>query len=748
MPRVTVDTDVLGTALASTDPTIAMAAATAAAFVEQNPPADATLRLFDNFYHEIDEINDHIECKLTQPRQAIPTGSLILKGGYRLADNVLACDTTVVPFIYDKGGYRWSGRVDVAHDRLKDGVYCLDVDTEILTAEGFKRHDQLRGDEQVLTLNMDTGLSEWQPVLSVHTFDVQDIEMLSMETRGHSSLSTLNHRWPVRVVHGSRWQSTDEITIRESTDLNLNCRLIPSAPCASLPTVAKYDDAFVELVAWFITEGTIRVNNSGTLSTGVRIGQSTKVNPLYVERIRASLTALWGTPTDRMNRPRGPKQDWNPEWRERPDQHHGMTVFDLNTIAGRTLIEIAPNRVVAADFIASLTAAQLRLFVETCIDADGWRESKTGQVGFSQNCLERLEPVQMAATLLGMPTAVTRQRDMFSMTFYRHRGTTQPHRHTKTTRTVRFSGTVWCPKTQNSTWLARRNGTVYFTGNTIECELIHDKVWLDRILAWPDPLAPIEIQGPFRDWWGIGPAITVMKTLIAEQCFRLQTGLWELVNNLGSLNLDWESWFGTILIQGGLSVQDLIQALTTPVFVVPTDPLFDTSPWIELDGRMDTCWKLIQQQVKDNGLDVQVAVWLPGEPQPHGALFPLRVPTIVVDIKDRSGITGFSGTFLDGLEIDLVQLEGSLLGNTLAPILNPGNAFAPPGVIIAPEIGVDFAIPWVVFNCDTPKGGVIEHDVAHHHPLAWQLLLGGKSPKWLVCAPPGNWGGTDKPGKN
>jgi hypothetical protein len=366
-----------------------MAAANALAYVEQNPPQDARRRLFDRTYNEIDEINDHIDLNLSIPRLALPTGMLTLKGTDPLVDYVLQCDTTTIPFVWDKGAVRWSGRVDVAHDRLKDGV------------------------------------------------------------------------------------------------------------------------------------------------------------------------------------------------------------------------------------------------------------------------------------------------------------------------------------------------------NTVECELVHDKVWLDRILAWPDPWAPILAQVPFREWWGIGPAITVMKTLIAEQALRIQTGLWELVNNAGSLNPDVRAWFGTLLIQNSLSFNDLMQAVTTPIAVVFTDPLFDTSPWIEIDGRMDTVWKLLQQQLQDNGLVLEVNVWLPGEPQPEGMIIPLQVATIVVDIKDRSNRTGFSGTFLDGLELDLTDLIDSTVGDVVAPLLNPQNEFAPAGVNIAPLIGVNFVKPWVMFNADNPYGGVIEHDVAHHHPLAWQIVVGGKSPKWL-----------------
>lgn len=397
MPRVNLPTDQLdwlASSLNSGDPTIAMTAAIACAQVEQNPPADALFRMFDPYYNQLGEVNNHIELKLSDPRQALPTGTLSLMGNGidPLGAVAITCDTTTVPVVYDKGNYRWSGRVDVAHDRLKDGKY------------------------------------------------------------------------------------------------------------------------------------------------------------------------------------------------------------------------------------------------------------------------------------------------------------------------------------------------------TVDCELVHDRTWLDRILCWPNPFLPILIQEP-SEWFGIGPACTVMSTMVAEQCFRLQTGLWELVNNLGSLNFNYQAWFGTLLMQDSLSLTDLVQAVTTPIYVVMPNPLEDTSAWIEINGRMDTCWKLLQQQLEDNGIFCQVQVWLPGEPQPPGifGVLPvgLQVPTIVVQFLDRSGLTGVSGGWLDGLEIDVVQLEGSTLGEVLNPLLNPTDEYAPPGVEIAPVLGVNFTIPWVILNADTPKGGIIEFDVAHHHPLAWQILVGGQSPQWL-----------------
>lgn len=266
---------------------------------------------------------------------------------------------------------------------------------------------------------------------------------------------------------------------------------------------------------------------------------------------------------------------------------------------------------------------------------------------------------------------------------------------------------------------------------TVECQLVGDLTMLDRILVFPEPFLPIEIQPSEAIY--IGPAITVFKTMVAENSLRLQLGIWELFNTLGSLDSDWRTWFGTLLVQPGLSLGSIMQMITTPVCVAFTNPLFDTSPWIAIHGRMDTCWKLMAQQLKDNGLYPSMDLWLPGDPQPEGLLFPLQVATLVFNIRDYSGITGPTGTFADGLIKELVDIEGSLLGGVLAPFLNPGNQYVPPGsnITVAPAAGVNFTPPWVIFNADVADSGIVAMDIAHHHALCWQIVMGGRSPQWL-----------------
>ena len=365
---------------------------------------------------------------------------------------------------------------------IANGIYCVDPATEILTRRGFKNYGDLVAGEDVFTLNMRTGRSEWQPLLSVHDFHVSDTEMLRMEGNCHSSLSTLNHRWPVscrsapladyprkRRANGTfePWpQPLGEyyLTIKESADLNTEDYILLSAECANLPETPVYSDALVELVGWFITEGHIRKLNSGTLSTCVDIVQSQAVNPQYVARIRTALQSLFGPAVKTLKHPHN--RVWKAEWREDLVINGRMVEFALNREAGKVLCDLAPGKVAKPEFIAALTKPQLDIFIDACIAADGSVSSISGQRVFVQKRLDMLAPVQMACALRGIPTNVKRRRDsgIHVMTLLK-RQRALPIRNGER---VRYSGTVWCPKTENKTWLARRDGSIYFTGNTVD----------------------------------------------------------------------------------------------------------------------------------------------------------------------------------------------------------------------------------------------------------------------------------------
>ena len=269
---------------------------------------------------------------------------------------------------------------------------------------------------------------------------------------------------------------------------------------------------------------------------------------------------------------------------------------------------------------------------------------------------------------------------------------------------------------------------------------------LNYLPIWPSWYLPIQTQ-PFSHATFAGPMCTVLEAAAAQSSFRIQTGMNEFFNNALSLNPDVRTWFGTMLQR---IENDGPQTLHTPLYVVRTGLLRDSSPQFIKTVRMSTVGDLIREITPAYGVDVRVTLWRPGMPQPD-KWANLQVPTYVMTVKDRSQIEGPFKNILDSGLRAVVDAQGSLLGKTLDPLLNPNGEYAPEGLHIAPALGLDFVPPYAVLITpdDIVADGEVVRDrsaimsckIKHSTPLGWQHIIGGKSPK--VGAPPGNWWGTD-----
>lgn len=270
------------------------------------------------------------------------------------------------------------------------------------------------------------------------------------------------------------------------------------------------------------------------------------------------------------------------------------------------------------------------------------------------------------------------------------------------------------------------NGALTSTAN---CPGIWDI--LSYMTIWPSWFLPVQFQ-PISHAVFIGPIVTVIENMISECALRIQSGINEFLNNALSLNPDFRSWIGTLLLNNG----NIGHALKTPMYVVRTNPLLDGSPLVARTVRMESCATVITDLTRAYGVDVRVDLWLPGDAQPD-PWANLDQPTYVVTVKDRSQIEGPTKTILDSVIRTVVDLQGSLLGNALQPLLNPQGQYAPEGVYIAPALGVNFVKPYAILEVPEPGevSSILKCKISDHTPKGWRHVIGGKSPKWLVCAP-------------
>jgi hypothetical protein len=358
--------------------------------------------------------------------------------------------------------------LDVSPERLlgvggHSNHWCVDEITEILTQRGWLKYTALRVGDIALTLNHDTGLSEWHSVLDIYRAVVVDEPMMSMETRTHSSLTTAAHRWAVVRPRGTPSRGTGHMS-REfvrSTDLRSSHQIPTAAVSADLPTVAKYSDELVELVAWYWTEGSI----SGR---GLTIAQPHMRNPHRVERIRACLHRAFGPASVTL------QGSSAPAWREniQPNRQSlggPVTTWRLNVEAARAIRDVVPDKIVNCDFVRDLTAAQLELFIDVSAQGDG-QHYRSGSLDMWQRESAAVDAYELALLLSGR--MVQRQQiDEGHRVGVWQQTSVQPLKAAMNptpayTEITPYSGVVWCPVTSTGTWFARRNGKSYYTGNS------------------------------------------------------------------------------------------------------------------------------------------------------------------------------------------------------------------------------------------------------------------------------------------
>lgn len=357
---------------------------------------------------------------------------------------------------------------------LQQFAACVDTTTQAFTEDGWCPYGDLRVGQRILTLNPATGLSEWQPIEAMHVYDGEHA-VLRLEGQHHTSVSTLNHRWPIYA----RGQHRHRILFATSETLDEGDQLIGAAVLGAPPIEAVHSDEFVELVAWFWTEGSIHPPSQDLDAPHARvtIRQSLRANSAKCARIAAALEKEFG--------PAGPG-NWGVSG---PDADGGMQ-WRLARERAKVLVAAAPDRVPTMAFLRSLTKQQLDLFIAVSMLGDGHIRPQTGQMTLTQKRYDQAERFADAVSLSGRRCRLF-QADgrRWVVSVYRSSptiGLSHARRSDIQWKRETHRGVVWCPQVTNGTWFAQRDGHRFFTGNSTPFEFPEVAGAAQRFLAFND----------------------------------------------------------------------------------------------------------------------------------------------------------------------------------------------------------------------------------------------------------------------
>jgi len=327
------------------------------------------------------------------------------------------------------------------------GCQCVDEETECLTENGWKRYDRIVEGEKIATVDWRDNRLEYLEPLAITAYDF-DGEMYVLRNRTQEQWVTPRHK-VVRKLFNSdnRWVLEDiEAVVELKSPV-----IVPNA--WETASVHEVDDDLVGLLAWVVSEGNFDFSGGGCR---VSLWQSAG-NPENAAAIERVLTALG--------------LSWHERLQTGTYANHLACRYWLNVEGSELVLRYATRKCVPP-LIRTLSARQIRLFLDTYIRGAGSVEPN-GRIRIYTNDRENLDALQELCVLAGYGSTVYMRADssVQVLNIVRNRET-----YIQLIQRCAYRGKVWCPTTRNGTFIARRCGKTFVTGNTPFTNLTFDWV--------------------------------------------------------------------------------------------------------------------------------------------------------------------------------------------------------------------------------------------------------------------------------
>ena len=236
--------------------------------------------------------------------------------------------------------------------RLALNFPCLLPSSQALSkTKGWVNYEDLKVGDEILAFNRDIGESEWQKVERVNVFDY-DGDMIRLKTKHLDVLSTPDHRWVVTKPNKiSKLDNTKVLTSEELYNSDKPYAIPIRAPHNN-QVKARYSDAYVAFLGWYLTDGHLKNGNI------VRICQSNTANPHKVDIIDSIMEEL------------------DVEFSRREKNQVIWEIRDPGFVY--KLNRLVPERKLNMRLLTRLTNPQLSILLENMRLGDGWSVWATG----------------------------------------------------------------------------------------------------------------------------------------------------------------------------------------------------------------------------------------------------------------------------------------------------------------------------------------------------------------------------------
>jgi predicted nucleotidyltransferase len=323
--------------------------------------------------------------------------------------------------------------------------WCVPADTEILTKNGWKHKEDLIIGEDVLTYNMEKRITEWQPVQDKAEYPFNGDLVTLKNSYGFKYQFTEDHR----VVVIEKYNDQRKIVLAKDLKTHQHIPLVAPHKFTEDSILSVTDAA---LLGWLVTDGYFRTRDHSPNSFEAMLYQK---KPEMVSKIRSMFA------------------DYISSESIHPDT--GTICFRLKAGEMMNIRKVFSSKEDMPSIVTRLSEDACNAMYQAMLDAEGTVTLGVGgSTAFPQNDGPVLDAFQILCYMLGKAGHIREKnckghfgQDGKQHTIYVKKGDKlQINKWQKSLE--HYDGVVWCPKTENSTWIMRQNGKVMITGN---CEI-------------------------------------------------------------------------------------------------------------------------------------------------------------------------------------------------------------------------------------------------------------------------------------
>lgn len=358
------------------------------------------------------------------------------------------------------------------------GNQCVDLETEVLTPQGFKKYNELNVGDEIYTWN--DGKLNIQKVQKVNVHDFNG-DMHSYSSRDLSQFITPNHR-VLFQNNNYKSEGIPQWAIKESRELidKKTPLVIPIAFEDNLTSDYDITDDELKLLTCIITDGHIDIK--GLQKDGyVRqpiiqiIKSERRSHNLDIQGLLDSLDIKYSI----YERKSCFSGTGNENYGE-----YAIKIYKFSAESSKKYVELlSGTKTELPEFFMKLSKRQANIVLDTWSKMDGYQLTKTGY--YKLQCDNELiqDQLQQLAVLACVGSKKTarwigknKKPTLYVMTYARK------SKSLVNKEKVHYEGKVWCPTTEDGVVVFRKNGSIFISGNSSFTNLsVLDKGFMEKL---------------------------------------------------------------------------------------------------------------------------------------------------------------------------------------------------------------------------------------------------------------------------